>query len=104
MIQDYLACPYNLDYDIIRSLPPRAMAPAAQHLPVKAILEGPSACFRLLDINESLGMKHAEYIGLLYSATDNRYRTLCIDVLWKAPWGGGLRSFEKEKHTNLACQ
>lgn len=64
------------------------MAPAAQHLPVKAILEGPSACFRLLDINESLGMKHAEYIGLLYSATDNRYRTLCMDVLWKAPWGG----------------
>lgn len=51
---------------------PTAMAPAVQHLPVKAIMEGPSACFRLLDIDDSHGMKHDEYIGLLYSATDNR--------------------------------
>lgn len=72
------------------------MAPAAQHLPVKAILEGPSACFRLLDINESLGMKHAEYIGLLYSATDNRYRTLCMDVLWKSAVGGGCAASKRK--------
>lgn len=48
------------------------MAPIIQHLPVKAIVEGPSACFRLLDIDDSVGMKHADYTGLLYSATDNR--------------------------------
>lgn len=50
------------------------MAPAVQRrLPVKAIMEGPSACFRLLDIDDSLGMKHADYMGLLYSVTDNRW-------------------------------
>lgn len=48
------------------------MITAVQHLPVKAIMEGPAACFRLLDIDDSRGMKHAEYIGLLYSSTDNR--------------------------------
>lgn len=47
------------------------MTIAVHHLPVKAIMEGPSACFRLLEV-ESQGMKHAEYIGLLLSATDNR--------------------------------
>lgn len=51
---------------------PPAMAPAAQHLPVKAIMEGPSACFRLLDVDDGLGMKHADFVRLLYSATDNR--------------------------------
>jgi len=43
-----------------------------QQLPVKATIEGPAACFRLLDVDESLGMTHTEFVGLLYSATDNR--------------------------------
>lgn len=55
------------------------MVTAIQHLPVKAIIEGPSACFRLLDIDDSLGMTHADYIGLFYSASDNR---LAVSAFW----------------------
>lgn len=44
-----------------------------QHqLPVHAAIEGPAACFRLLEINTHLGMKHDQFVGLLLSATDNR--------------------------------
>lgn len=50
----------------------RGAARQQEQLPVKAAIEGPAACFRLLDIDESLGMRHTEYVGLLYSATDNR--------------------------------
>lgn len=44
-----------------------------QHqLPVHAAIEGPAACFRLLEIDTHLGMKHDQFVGLLMSATDNR--------------------------------
>lgn len=46
---------------------------AMQHqLPVKAAIEGPAACFRLLEIDDSSGMKHDQFVALLLSATDNR--------------------------------
>ncbi|CAM9330078.1 unnamed protein product [Scytosiphon promiscuus] len=43
-----------------------------QQLPVKAVIEGPAACFRLLDIDSDLGMRHDQFVGLLMVATDNR--------------------------------
>lgn len=49
-----------------------AAAVRRQVLPVKAAIEGPAACFRLLEIDGDLGMKHHQFVGLLMSATDNR--------------------------------
>lgn len=49
-----------------------AAAVHGQRLPVKAAIEGPAACFRLLEIDSDLGMRHDQFVGLLMSATDNR--------------------------------
>ncbi|CAM9404677.1 unnamed protein product [Ectocarpus fasciculatus] len=59
-------------------------APVHQHqLPVHAAIEGPAACFRLLEINTHLGMKHDQFVGLLLSATDNRLSLEDIHEAWK---------------------
>lgn len=43
-----------------------------QQLPVRAAIEGPAACFRLLEIDDGSGMKHDQFVALLMTATDNR--------------------------------
>lgn len=57
--------------------PPSKYSPGAAYsshqLPILAAVEGPAACFRLLEIDESRGMTHEQFVGLLISATDNRF-------------------------------
>ncbi|CAM9359647.1 unnamed protein product [Hapterophycus canaliculatus] len=59
-----------------------AAAVRRQELPVKAAIEGPAACFRLLEIDGDLGMKHDQFVGLLMSATDNRMTLEDIQEAW----------------------
>ncbi|CAN0275302.1 unnamed protein product [Ectocarpus sp. 6 AP-2014] len=49
-----------------------AAATHQHQLPIHAAIEGPAACFRLLEIDTHLGMKHDQFVGLLMSTTDNR--------------------------------
>lgn len=48
-----------------------------QKLPVQAAIEGPAACFRLLEIDDGRGMQHEQFVRLLMSATDNRFVWWC---------------------------
>ena len=41
-------------------------------LPAKAVIEGPSSYFRLLEIDQAGGLRHEQFAALLMSATDNR--------------------------------
>lgn len=52
-----------------------------QQLPVQAAVEGPAACFRLMEVDDNgsdddpknrASMRHGHFIRLLMSATDNR--------------------------------